>query len=138
MKKLFSISFALLILLSGMHLSISTHFCGGQIAAVRWSLSGEKATCGMENSKSAIPCEKEIMTNCCHNEEASLTVDNNYSPTSFHITDVIKKVSQVYAVPVSLIPYHSTYFSTFYTDVSPPDKTIANAVSLADICVFRI
>jgi uncharacterized protein YxeA len=48
MKKIFSILFAVMVVLSGMHISISTHICGGEIAAVKLSVSAVKATCGME------------------------------------------------------------------------------------------
>jgi hypothetical protein len=138
MKKLLSISFSLLILISGMHLSISTHFCGGEIADVKLSFTREKASCGMEDPLSDNSCEKVITTNCCHNEDAVFAVDNNYSPSLLQINDIIKKVSQVYAIPSTLFPNTSTHLLSICTDVSPPDNKIANAVGLADICVFRI
>lgn len=137
MKKLFSISFAFLILLSGLHLSIATHICGGEIAAVKWSFSGEKATCGMENPKQTCPEHKGIYSNCCHNEIVNYTVDNNYNPSSFQIKEVSKTLLQVFSIPVnSSLPFIAS--NSFYTDVSPRDNSLTSAVSLADICVFRI
>ena len=47
-EKLLSISFALLILLSGMHFTIDTHYCGGEFAASKASFLGELVSCGME------------------------------------------------------------------------------------------
>jgi len=46
MKKLLSILFAGMLLLSGMHMSMATHLCGGELAAVKWSFSGEMQVAG--------------------------------------------------------------------------------------------
>jgi hypothetical protein len=138
MKKLFSISFAFLILLSGMHLSIATHTCGGEIAAVKWSFTGEKATCGMEESTENCPAEKSVSTNCCHNEVSVYAVDNNYSASSIQFQKVSQKLLQVFAVPVtfSLNSFSETIFIN--TIGNPPENLLATAVSISDICVFRI
>ena len=45
MKKLFSILFAAMILLSGMHLSLATHLCGGEISAVKLSFAIDRVFC---------------------------------------------------------------------------------------------
>jgi hypothetical protein len=138
MKKVFSILFAALILVSGMHLSIATHICGGKVAAVKWSVSGQKATCGMENTKQTCPSHNGIQSNCCHNKIAFFTVDNNYNSSTFLVKDIVKVVDHIFAIPVNLATNTTLASISLYTNVSPPDKSIANAVSLVDICVFRI
>jgi len=138
MKKLFCILFSLLIVLSGMHLSFATHFCGGEIAAVKWSLSGEKATCGMENEKQNFPSQKSISSNCCHNKIANYSVDNNYNPSSYQIKDVTKCVSQFFTVPFNTSLYSINISNSLNANVYPPGEIITSAVSLADICIFRI
>ena len=138
MKKVFAILFAALILISGMHLSIAKHICGGEVAAVKWSFSGEKAGCGMEKNKTTQPSQNEIASDCCKNEVVFYQVDNNYCPSTFLIKDINKKLSQTIAVPVNLLTNSTKFSYTSYTNVSPPDERIANAVCLADICVFRI
>jgi hypothetical protein len=138
MKKLFSISFALLILLSGMHLSIATHLCGNEVAAVKWSFSGKEATCGMETSDNTCPENKTLASNCCHNEISQYTVDANYVPSFVHGKEVKNTLLQVFFIPVS---FASASFVSPYSicaNVSPPGPLIASHVSLADICVFRI
>lgn len=137
MKKIFSILVAGLILLSGMNLSFARHICGGEVVAVNWSFTGEKAGCDMENEMNGCPLHNEISSNCCQNEIAFFAVDNNYSPSSFQIEELIKKISP-FALSAYLIPSVVLLPSFVNTNVSPPDKTIANAVCLADICVFRI
>jgi hypothetical protein len=137
MKKLFSILFAFLILLSGMHLSIATHVCGGEIAAVKWSFSEEKATCGMEVAKQSDSDKNTITSECCHNKLSVYTVDNNYNPSSFQIKELTKNLLQVFNIPVNTFSSISN-LSYSHPNVIPPDIALTSAVSLADICIFRI
>jgi hypothetical protein len=138
MKKLFSISFAFLILLSGMHFSIATHICGGEVAAVKWSFSGEKATCGMENPEQTCPDHKSITSNCCHDKVAVFSIDNNYTTSSLKILEVAKNFLQVFDIPVSISFNSLTASTALCTINSPPGDLLASAVSLSDICIFRI
>ena len=138
MKKILSILFALLILLSGMHLSIAKHFCGGELAEVKWSFSGEKATCGMECDENSYPSNNSVSSNCCQNEVAVYAVDNSYSPSSFQFKAATKHLSPVFLIPIGLL-FRSTAFSfSAYTSAIPPDNIAVSAVNLAAICVFRI
>jgi len=137
MKKAYSILFATLILISGMHLSIATHICGGELAAVNWSISGQKADCGMENQKSSSPLNG-ISSDCCHNNIAFFTVDHNYIPSTLQLNDVVKDFSHVFTVPVNTYSNSFAYRVSSYANISPPESSFVNAVSLVDICVFRI
>jgi hypothetical protein len=138
MKKLFSISFAFLILLSGMHFSLATHFCGGEVKSVKLSFSGQKATCGMEDTKNSCPSDKVIGSNCCHNKLAFFSVDNNYSLSSFQVKEPCQKIIQILFVPVS-VNYNSIITSTLLSsNVNPPGELLTSFVSLTNICVFRI
>ena len=49
MKKGVSILMALMLILAGLHLSVSSHFCCGKLATVKLTFTGEKAGCGMED-----------------------------------------------------------------------------------------
>lgn len=138
MKKLFSILFAVLILVSGIHLSLATHFCEGQLAAVKWSFSGEKATCGMEQSQAAPSAHEGLVPDCCHNMISYFAVDQNYNTSSFQIKHVTRNLLQVFAVPVCSLLNLKLFPVSSFANVSPPGQTIGNAVSLPDICVFRI
>ena len=139
MKKLFSIVFAALLLLSGMHLSMATHYCGGEIAAVKWSLVDEKATCGMEMVPQTIPTGKSFEAeSCCKDEMSFLAVDNNYNPSTLQINKPVDQLLQVFYIPqtIGLQTIDSNYSSNAH--VRPPGKYFASAVSLPDICVFLI
>jgi hypothetical protein len=138
MKIFFSISFTILILLSGMHTSIARHICGGEIAAVKLSFTGITASCGMSESKSACENKNTIASNCCHNEVSVFSVDGNYCPSQDQIKIFTYNILQFFGVPVSSL-YHSSIVSIFlFSNFNPPGVLLASAVSLDDICVFRI
>jgi hypothetical protein len=138
MKRIFTISFALLVLISGMHISLATHICGGEVAAVKWSFSEEKASCGMETSKNDCPEQNTIKSNCCSNHISVLAVDNNYNLSSIQLKEVTLSLLQVFYVPTSL-SFHSSIASSLIVDnFIPPNIGLTSAVSLADICIFRI
>ena len=139
MKKLFSIVFAALILLSGMHLSLAMHLCGGEISAVKLSFDHEKASCGMCATEQTASTNKTIESeSCCKDEMSFLAVDNNYSPTSLQINHAANQLLQVFDVPktIGIVSIYTNSASN--ANVQPPGNYIASAVSLPDICVFRI
>jgi hypothetical protein len=140
MKKLFSLLFAALILLSGMHLSFATHLCGGKVSAVRLSFVGEKATnCGMCGEELITSTQKNVSTkSCCKDEMSFYAVDNNYNPSTLQLNKPVNQLLQLFYVPINvgLQLFNSQYLTN--TNVQPPGNYIADAVSLPDICVFRI
>lgn len=137
-KKFLYISFAFLILLSGMHFSIATHICGGKIAAVKWSFTGKKATCGMEDSKSTIPDQNTITSNCCRDKVSVYSVDNNYYSSSYQFKEVTKKLLHSFYVPLNLSFHTLAVSNHLCTKVIPPGNSFTSMVTLSDICVFRI
>ena len=138
MKKILSISFALLIVLSGMHFNLATHFCEGKIAAVKVSFTGELASCGMETDKDYLLPGIHIEADCCQNHGSVFTVDHNYSPSFTEFNAFAQTVLQVFTIPENINFHSLTSDSNLYTGVSPPVFLPANAVSLPKICVFRI
>jgi hypothetical protein len=139
MKKVFAISFAFLVLLSGMHFSIAQHYCSGELAATRVSLSGELASCGMEGDESSCPVQDNgLKAHCCDDTIASYAVDNNYNPSFSEAKDVIRSLIQEFYVPESFVIHAFITQNSLFADDGPPGPLSASAVSLADICVFRI
>ena len=138
MKKVFSIVFAMLILLSGIHLSVATHVCGGEVAAVKWSVTGEKATCGMESAQTACPVHGGIASTCCQDQVSVYQIDDNYSPSDFRIKKPITSLLQVLSAPVCLLFHTSVPSISLCTDISPRDKLQVSSVSQEKICVFLI
>jgi hypothetical protein len=139
MKKILSISFALLIILSGMHLSIATHLCGGEIAASKVSISGEFASCGMEVPGGNCSSQaSELDSNCCKNNVSAFAVDDNYTPSFSEFNAFAQTILQIFIVPTSLEIYSFTSINLNSTDISPPENKLVHAVSLPKICVFLI
>jgi hypothetical protein len=136
MKKLVSILLAAILLLSGMHLSMATHYCGGKIAAIKWSLDEKKASCGMLMDHQTLP--NGYNSECCQDQIAFYAVDNNYNPSTLQINQPTIQLLQVFDIP-KVVGIQFLYSnSTTNTNVQPPGNYIASSVSLPDICVFRI
>lgn len=136
MKNTFAILFAALILLSGMHPSISTHFCCGNIAAVKWSFSGENATCGMVESDDT-HSGTILKALCCENEKAVYATDDNYSPTSFHF-NFTPDVATLFLIAYKVLITEANQSSTYFYTGSPPGDLEAGSLSLSGLCTFRI
>lgn len=139
MKKLFSISIALLMLLSGMQLTISRHYCGGELADSKVSIVGHIASCGMESATDE--CTQpgsHVDSSCCNNKVSVYVVDHNYSPSYTEFKAFSQTVLQVFILPESNTFHSLTSANQIVTDVSPPGNLLTNAVSLPKICVFRI
>jgi hypothetical protein len=138
MKKFLAILLASMVFLSGMHISIASHFCGGELAAVKWSFSGELATCGMETGDNSSPEQENISSACCHNQLSFYSIDNNYNISVPQLQEpTYKVITQIYA-PVDLLLYTSSKTFSSFTNVFPPGQVSVSTVSLPDICVFRI
>lgn len=139
MKKFLSISFSLLILLSGLQLTVSTHYCGGKIAASKVSVSGDLASCGMEAPSGQCPSAgSRIGSNCCNTKVSVFAIDNNYPPSLSNFKPFSQNILQVFVIPVSYQIHSLSVLSLYSANVSPPGNFMVSAVSLPHICVFRI
>ena len=128
----------MLILFSGMHISVASHFCGDEIAAVKWSFTGEKATCGMEKAQTACPLHGAITSGCCKDEVSVYKIDNNYSPSDFHIKKVVTNLIQVFNIPDCFSLNILSPLRSSITNIRPPGNLQPNSVRQEDICVFLI
>ena len=122
-----------------MHVSLSTHLCGGEISAVKLSFTHELATCGMCADEQKTPTGNAVSDpDCCKTELSYFSVDHNYSPSLLQIDHSTKQLLQVFDVPRSIGIQFLHTNSVNHTNVQPPGHFLACAVSLPDICVFRI
>jgi len=136
MKKVLSIVLASFILFSGLHVSLATHICGSELAAVKLSFSGQKASCGMEQNANGCASSNTVKSNCCHNKVALYSVDHNYNPSTFHVKVFSNHLVQAYLIPVTLT--QNSKLKIQNSCPFPPGNLLASNVSLTDICVFRI
>ena len=122
-----------------MHITISTHYCGGKIADTKVSVSGELASCGMMAPVVKGPISgSHIGSNCCNNKISVFALDNNYTPSFFEFKSLSQHIIQVFNVPATYGIRPIAVLNLNYTNVSPPGSFMVSDVSLPDICVFRI
>ena len=139
MKKLFSISLAFVILLSGLQLTVSHHYCGGELADSKVSVLGHLASCGMESKTDECTQPGSHMeSNCCNNKVSFYAVDHNFSPSFTEFKTFSQILLQVFYIPEIISFYSQTSLLQTNNGESPPGDYLASAVSLPKICVFRI
>lgn len=139
MKKATGIFLVLLILGSGMHISLAVHFCGGMNAGAKISFSGKTASCGMTEKENGVGISVLFKKHCCENVVRSLVVNPHYVQVAKMIlTDPVQKLLQVFIVPVSISSngFYKTEVSA--GSVRPPGWNYCTGVENPVICVFRI
>ena len=123
-----------------LHLTVATHYCGGNVAALKVSLNGKLGSCGMvgctENDYH--PGEAHIFTHCCDDVVTFYATDSNYTPSFFVIPDFYQYILQVFYIPDGLPVHSSAGLILLYTNVNLPGVLLSTSVDLSDICVFRI
>jgi hypothetical protein len=139
MKKAASILSAMIILLSGLRVTVATHFCGGSYAASKVSLSGKLASCGMEDDERdrQLPWD-QYRKHCCDNEVMLAGTDNIFTdPVPCDIISLKEFADNIFFIKdyrschlYEVRPENSVYY--------PPGLTVTNPVSQETICVFRI
>ena len=138
MKKIVSAFLALLLLISGMQLSVASHYCGGTLAQVKWSFDKELATCGMENPDEALPNGLLLNQSCCQDELSTYTTDGQYQFQSLELKKHVPQVIACFTAPVSLLFKSQEPVDLLYTHVLPPGIVSPNRVTQESICVFLI
>jgi len=139
-KKVFSISFLLLMLTTTLRLTVATHYCSGHIAALKVSLSGKLASCGMaectENNSNIT--ESHISKHCCNDVIKFCGTDSNYDPSFTVIPDFNQYNSDIFNIPAGLPLLPSASLKSLDINVRPPGILMSSSVDLTDICIFRI
>lgn len=139
MKKAVSILSVLIILLGGSQITLSTHFCGGKVAASKISLTGRIASCGMEAEKETCPLHGNLFTRQCCDDQIQIAGVVNLFTIPLSLSE--NKIDDFtnYAIP----PVINNNLSPFslnpsFTTFNPPGTYSDRSVRLENICVFRI
>ena len=139
MKKVFSISLALMMLTAILHLSVATHYCGGKIETSKVSFSGIPVSCGMESSLEDLSLQgAQLSSNLCDNVVIHFGIDNNYFPTFSVPIDSYQNNNLAFCIPIDLPVNSLAVLQSLYTSVTPAGVLLSTNVDLSDICVFRI
>jgi hypothetical protein len=139
MKRAISILLVFLMLTALLHLSVATHYCGGNIAASKISLSGKLASCGMEEGDKGLPFAGLIFArHCCENALATYGINSIFFPSFSSVPESHSKLFQVFIVPVKQALNSTSPIKSICTNLSPPGAFASSTVDLANICVYRI
>jgi hypothetical protein len=134
-----SILFTILMTFTGAHLTIATHFCCGEIAATKVSLSGKLATCGMEGDEGSCPAGgSNVKTHCCDNSMVTIGIINNFDPPCTIQNETYRHITHAFFMPVDQNFTNTPYPKIIFTDTGPPGRFPASAVDLDFVCTFRI
>jgi hypothetical protein len=137
MKKVLTILIAAIFLASSLQLSIDRHYCGGYLAAVKVSLTGEKASCGMKVAVEDYSNQLSINTKCCEDQMFLLSLKSNYCPEYLQINKIIPHIQKMVFQNILLSESQLINLNVFLS-VLPPGKISQNRLNQPDICVFRI
>jgi hypothetical protein len=135
MRKFFSISLLVLMLLSSVGFTIARHECSSAGTFLKVGMEGTRASCGMEDNALNCPNHHNYGISpqeCCSNTTKTLSVDN-YTVTSLFQLQQLSAVVWIASAPtiIALPVEHNTPFYT--NDRASPLRLITR---LAFICVF--
>lgn len=121
------------------NLSVATHFCGGSVAGLKVSLTGQLASCGMESGERSLPVLETIFTtHCCEDIVTYCETDNNYTTTYSFLADSYQFNFQYISLQAESPVVRRTVLASQYKAISPPGVLMSTGVDLSDICIFRI
>ena len=126
-----------LFVLTGMHLSIAAHYCGGHLVAAKVSFDKELAGCGMSDEHMTYD-HPVVKAPCCDDELSELKTDANYLFTSLNLPKPEFHVLQIFDVPETVLSTLA-YVPVYHTNVFPPGTLWQPyQVSQSFVCVFLI
>jgi hypothetical protein len=137
MRKILTISVAFIMLIAGMQFSIDRHFCGGELTATKFSVTGKLASCGMEETEHSFPNHNSFDQRCCEDQLTCVGISNNYIPEYFNLPAPYAG-KNIHTVPVAdlTLRYSNMNFST--SSSSPPGENLKTGLTLSEIRVYRI
>lgn len=137
MRKILGIVFSVLLLVPAIKLSLDRHYCGGKLADIKISISGELATCGMENEEQSYPGTPVLTGKCCEDHLTILNIDYRFCPETpyYNNLKITKDIPAEFFDPLSSLRDYGTETSLKFI---PPGRYIPHGPEQADICLFRI
>lgn len=138
-KKAISIIFALCVLFSGVHLTVSNHYCGGMLVDQAVSVTGKIASCGMEECEDSCPVQGDhLSSSCCQDLVYIYSVDNHFTPSTSFFTESYNYNGKILDVAARTADHFETDVTPPYKNEYPPGALLSTRVDLSCICVFRI
>jgi hypothetical protein len=137
MKGIFTILIVVVMLASEMTVSIDRHYCDGELAGIKISVSGKLASCGMEKVHNEYPDQPYMDNKCCDDQLTFYRISSKYLPEYFKLsytTDFkdITSVSECNSL------FRDPCIDVYRAWELPPGDKFKSAPSLSEICVYRI
>lgn len=137
MKGAFTILIGIVMLASGMTVSIDKHYCGGELAETKLSFSGRLASCGMEDVQNECPYQPYMEKECCDDQFTLYRISSNYLPEYFKLSQT-SDFKDIPSAPECNALFRGPYTDVYRTWELPPGEKLKSAPSLSEICVYRI
>ena len=137
MKGIFAILIAVVMLASGMTVSIDRHYCGGELAETKISVSGKLASCGMETVHNDCPNLPSVDKKCCDDQITFFRISSKYLPEYFRLS-YSSDFKDITSVPECNDLFRESNLAVNWTWEFPPGEKLKSAPALSEICVFRI
>lgn len=137
MKKAVAILLSSFMLISGMKVSMGRHYCGGELAGIKLSLTGKLASCGMEDSDKSCSSGQVLSQKCCEDKVTSYNMGSKYVPEYSGKSHVISLRVFTYAPDRGFDPVNDNILHSHSWSLPPGTLQAAEPV-LSQICVFRI
>lgn len=130
MKKILSVSLALIILFANIGFSMNTHFCGGEAVETSYSIGLHSPDCGMDNMdgtcETTPPTEEQIIPQpCCENQHQLMQLDEQatiQSGTVFTHFVFLAAFIAVFVQPVIIADHTFTQHTNYRAPL--PDEDI--------------
>jgi hypothetical protein len=137
MKGAFAILIGVVMLTSGMTVSIDKHYCGGELAETKLSFSGKLASCGMEDVHNECPDQTSMDKVCCDDQVTFYQISSNYVPEYFRVS-LNTGFQDISSAPEGNALTRGHHMDVYRILELPPGDKFKSAPSLSEICVYRI
>ena len=139
MRKFAAIPLLIMILITGINITVSSHYCCGNYIGSKVSLSGANASCGMQEANTAAQDNEVFRKHCCDNIATPILLGNNYIPTYYSAPAVLtQEIPDFSALMISLSPWEDHPCNRLAIEESPPGSCNPTSVEQNIICVYRI
>ncbi|MFZ2338412.1 MAG: hypothetical protein WAW07_01665 [Bacteroidales bacterium] len=137
MKQAFAILVGVVMLASGMTVSIDKHYCGGELAETKVSFSGRLSSCGMEDVQNECLNQPSMDNKCCDDQLTFYRISSSYLPEYLKLS-YTADFKDIPSAPEPNALFSGPYMDVYRTWELPPGEKLKSAPLLSEICVYRI
>lgn len=118
MNKVLAVILSLVVLITSMGFTISSHICGGKRVETAFSLMKTDVSCGMEKEEKTYSNGEQINSNCCQDEFQLVKVEEDYMQQYNKVEYNKEFVAVLFTVVFDLFSLET--HEGFYSDYSSP------------------